>query len=80
MKEIFQFRDAVSYKLRTQADFQIPYVHSVFSGTEGIIFLRPKTWEILPHKIRQVGKLKEFKKAIKQWEPTSCSCRLWSHT
>ena len=42
VKDIFQFRDAVPYKLRKQADFYIPFVHSVFKGTESIKLLGPK--------------------------------------
>ena len=42
LKEIFQFRDAVSYQLRTQADFQITYAHSVFDGTKCVTFLGSK--------------------------------------
>ena len=76
VKAIFQFRDAVPYQLRKLRDFQIPSVDSVFSGTGNIKFLGPKIWEILPHEIKQLENLKEFKKAIRQWKPTSCTCRL----
>ena len=72
VKDIFKFRDAVPYQLRKQTDFQIQYVHS---GTEIIKFLGPKTWEILPHEIKQLESLKEFKKAIK-WKPILYPCRL----
>ena len=34
VKEIFQFRVAAPYQLRTKEDFQIQSVYSVFSGTE----------------------------------------------
>ena len=44
-------------------------------GTENIIFVRPKIWEILPHEIKQLESFKEFKKVIKQWKPTY-PCRL----
>ena len=70
MKEIFQFREAVPYQLRAQTGFQIQSIRSVFSGIESIKFLGPKTWEILPHEIKQLESLREFKKAIKQWKPT----------
>ena len=64
------------YLLRKQTDFQILSVHSAFSGTESITSLRPKILEILPHEIKQLENLQEFKKAIKQWEPTTYPCRL----
>ena len=75
VKGVFQFRDALPHQLRKQTDFQIPFVHGVFSGTKSIKFLVPKIWEILPHEIKQLESLKEFKKAIKQWKPTSCPSR-----
>ena len=58
VKKNFQLRDTALYRLRKQTDFQIPSVHSVFSGTESITFLRPKVLEILPHEIKQLESLK----------------------
>ena len=52
------------YQLRKKTDFQIPLVHSVFSGIESIKFLGPKIWEILPQEMKQLDSLKEFEKAI----------------
>ena len=63
-------------QLRTQIAFQIPFVHSNFSGTESIKFFRPKIGNILPQEIKQLESLKDFKNAIKQWKTTSCLCRL----
>ena len=77
MKEIFLLRDVVPYQLRKQTNFKISSVHSVVNGTESIKFLRPKLWEISPHEIKQFENLKEFNKAIQQWEPASCPCRLY---
>ena len=61
VKEVFQFSDTVPYQIRTQTHFQTPYVHSVFSGTESIKFLVRKTWETMPHEIKQLESLKKFK-------------------
>ena len=73
VKEIFSFRDALSYPSRKQTDFQISSVHSVFSVTECMKFLGPK---ILRHKLKQLEKFKEFRKAIKQWKAAICPFRL----
>ena len=43
---------------------------------QSIKCLRPKIWEILRHNIKQLEKLREFKKAIKQSKPKSYPCRL----
>ena len=55
MKNILQFRDAMPYQSKKQTDFQIPSVHSDFSGTGGMKFLWPKLWEIFPHEIKHKG-------------------------
>ena len=62
--ETFRFREGAPYELRKQTDFQIPSVRSFFSDTGSIKFLRPKIWEILPNEIKQLERLKEFKKEI----------------
>lgn len=71
-----QFRDAVPYRLRKQTDSQTSSVNIVFSGIKGIIFYGPKIWKILHHGIKKLENLEEFMRVIKQWERTSCPCRL----
>ena len=39
VNELFQFREEIPYELRQRTQFQIPLVHSVFSGTEAQISL-----------------------------------------
>ena len=75
-ENIFQFRDALSCQLRKQTNFLIAYVHSLFSCTDSIKFLKPKVWKSLPHEIKQLKNFEEIKKSIKQWKPTSCLCCL----
>ena len=36
VNELFQFRRQISYELRQRSQFQISWVHSVFSGTESL--------------------------------------------
>ena len=40
--ELFQFREQIPYELRQRLQFQIPWIHSVFSGKERLKFLGPK--------------------------------------
>ena len=47
------------YQLGKQTDFEIPSVHSVFSGTESIIFLGQKIWEILLYEIKLPERLRK---------------------
>ena len=39
VNELVQFREQISYELRQRSQFQIPFVHSVFSGTDSLKFL-----------------------------------------
>ena len=72
--EVFQFREQIPYELRQKPQFQIPWIHSVFSGTESLKVLGPKIWGLVPNEIKQ--SLGKFRNAVKQWKPTSCPCRL----
>ena len=40
--KLFQFRETIPYELKRRSQFQIPFVHLVFSGTESLKFLGPK--------------------------------------
>ena len=74
VNELFQFREQIPYELRQRSQFQIPWVHSVFSGTESLKFLGPKVWALVPNEMKQLESLGKFRNAIKQWKPTSCPC------
>ena len=76
VNELFQFKDQIPYELRQKSQFQIPWVHSVFSGTESLKFLGLKIWALVPNEMKQLGNLVKFRNAIKQWKPTPCPCRL----
>ena len=76
VNELFQFRGQISYELRQRPQFQIPWVHSFFSGTESSKFLRPKVWALFPNEMKQLESLGKFRNAIKQWKPTFCPCRI----
>ena len=72
VNELFQFRESISYKLKRRSQFQIPFVHLVFGGTESLKFLAPKIWALVPNETRQSESLEKSRDAIKQWNPTSC--------
>ena len=77
VKELFRFREQIPYELRQRPQFQIPWVHSVFSGTGSLKFLGTKIWVLVLNEMKQLESLGKFKNAIKQWKRTSCPCRLW---
>ena len=57
VNELFQFRKQIPYELRQRSQFQIPWVYSVFSGTESLKFLRPKVWALVPDEMKQLESL-----------------------
>ena len=75
VNQLFQYREQISYELRQRSQFQIPWVHSVFSGTENLKFLGPKIWALVSNEMKHLESLGKFRHAIKQWKPTSCPCR-----
>ena len=76
VKGLFQFRNEIPHNLRQRYQFHIPPVRTVFNGTESIKFLGPKIWELLPDQMKELESIWEFKRALKQWKPTSCTSRL----
>ena len=42
VNELFQFRQQIYYELRPWSQFQIPFIYSVFSGTDSLKLLGPK--------------------------------------
>ena len=41
VNDLFQFRQQIPYELRQRPQFHIPWVHSLFTGTESLKFLGP---------------------------------------
>ena len=75
MKEIFELYEGPS--TRSRANFVKPKVNTVYKGDNSLRAFGPKVWdEMLPEKFKDCSNLKEFKNAIKCWEPQNCPCRL----
>ena len=68
--ELFEQRNEKHYDLRKNSQFTIPSIRTVCHGSESILFLGPKIWNILPDSIEA------FKMQIKKWKPENCPCRL----
>ena len=66
VNELFQFRKQIPYELRQRSQFQIPWVHSVFSGTESLKFLGPKVCALVHDEMKQLETLGKFRNAIKK--------------
>ena len=73
--EIFHRRD-INYNLRIKSDFAMPNVRSVFHGSESILHLGTKIWDIVPLEFKELTSVVAFKKGIKEWKPKNSLCRL----
>ena len=73
--ELFRRRD-ICHNLRSNSNFALPNVKSVFHGSESISYLGPKIWDIVPLELKELTSLNTFKNRIKKWQPKTCPCRL----
>ena len=64
------------YNLRRNDTFEKRQVDSVYHGTESLLFLGPKIWDLVPVELKQSESLDSFKSKIKNWMPFECPCRL----
>ena len=76
LSNIFTQRTQNHYSLRNASDFQIPFVRTVYHGTESISYLGPEIWDIVPAEMKNAISLNSFKAQIKKWLPFNCPCRL----
>ena len=53
VNELFQFREQTPYELRQRSQFQISFVHSVFSGIDSLKFIGPKNLLVASNEIKQ---------------------------
>ena len=76
IQEIFLARNYEGPTLRSQTDFKLPKVNSVYAGTDSLRFLGPKVWDMIPSTLKNVTSLETFKREIKKWIPSNCPCRI----
>ena len=62
----FNFRGEIGYDLRNQNIFRRTSVKLVNNATEGVSFLGPKIWEIIPENIKKQNLEVNFKEKIKK--------------
>ena len=66
VKELFPL-STHACNLRSTYEFKLENVKTVHYGTESLLFLGPKTWELVLLEIKSSHSLEEFKKKIKSW-------------
>ena len=73
--EIFRGRRN-NYNLRHSWFFSIPYVKTVYHGSESLSNLAPRIWDLIPSTLKELDDVNSFKTQIKKWQPENCPCRL----
>ena len=69
-------RKNISYSLRSQPDFAIPQVKTVYKGSNSLRYFGPIIWSLIPKKIKSCDTLASFISNIRQWRPDACPCRI----
>ena len=64
------------YNLRSQFDFTVPKVKTVYKGFNSLRYFGPIIWNLVPTEIKYCDSLENFTTKIRQWKPDSCPCRL----
>ena len=62
--ELFRWRD-ISYNLRSNSNFLVPNVKSLFHGSDSISYIGPKIWDVVPLELKELTCLSAFKKVLK---------------
>ena len=65
-----------NYNLRHSSFFSIPYVKTVYHGSESLSNLGPRIWDLVSSTLKELDDVKSFKTEIKKWQPENCPCRL----
>ena len=77
MNEIFQCFENPVYELRSGVDIQTRNSRTVFFGTESVINLGAKLWNMVPVNIKSSESLNIFKFKIKYCTPPNhCPCQI----
>ena len=75
MKNFFDLKNS-RYDLRSKQLLKLPETSTSRYGTQALCFRGNLIWNTVPSKIKNIGNIQDFKKHIKEWKPTTCSCKL----
>ena len=69
-------RKNINYNLRSQPDFVIPQIKSVYKRLNSLRYFGPIIWNLIPKEIKNCDTLASFVSKIRQWRPNACPCRI----
>ena len=64
------------YDLWSKQLLKLPETNTYRYGTQALCFKGSLIWNTVPNKIKNIDNIEDFKKHIKEWKPTTCSCKL----
>ena len=76
MNEIFQLFENPVYQLRSGVDLPSRNSRTVFFGTESIMNIGAKLWNMDPENIKSSESFNVFKSKTKYWTPNHCPYRI----
>ena len=75
VNSLFKFPNK-NYNLRNASILERERYFTVHYGSESLVSLASKIWELVQNSIRELKTLTIFKNKIKAWTNGKCSCRL----
>ena len=75
MKDFFDLKNT-RYDLRSKQLLKLPETSTSRYGTQALCFKGSLIWNTVPDKVKNIDNIEEFKKHIKEWKRTTCSCKL----
>ena len=69
-------RKNLNYNLRSQPEFAIPQIKTVYKGSNSLRYFGPIIWNLIPKEIKSCDTLASFIGKIRQWKPDRCPCRI----
>ena len=75
MEDFFDLK-TTPYDLRNKHLLKLPETSTSRYGTQAFCFKGSLLWNMIPNHYKSIDSLEEFKRQIKTWKPTTCSCRL----
>ena len=69
-------RNHSNYNLRSQSDFVIPELKTMYKGSNSLRYFGPIIWNLISKEIKYSDSLDSFIPKIRQWKPNICPCRL----
>ena len=70
-KDFFDLKNTRNKQL-----LKLPETSTSSYGTQALCFKGSLICNTVPNKIKNIDNIEDFKKHIKGWKPTTCSCKL----